>query len=506
MKNINVDNIRLAKNTGLLYVRSLFLLLISLYTSRIILQYLGIENYGIYNVVGGVVSMFSMLGSTLASASQRFITYSLGENNEKEVKTVFSTCMTLHFILGVIMIALLEIFGIWLLHNKLNIPNNRIFIAGWVMQISILTCFIGIISVPYNALIIAHERMGAFAYISILEGILRLIAAFVLKIKICDTLLLHAWMNLGISLINRLIYTIYSNYEFKEARNIKIYVEKKIFNEMFTFAGWNLLGNGSLVLRNQGVDIVLNMFFGVVVNAAKGVSNQVQNAVHSFIGNLTTAMKPQLTKAVAQGDSKRIFELMHDGSRYSCLLMTIFAVPIIVTTPQLLKIWLKNVPDYSVPFVRLTMVYLILDSLSRMLIHAILSVGDIRNYQIIVGGTKLLAIPLVWIMLKLGATPLSGVIVNIVLEILCLGERFYFNWQKLQFDVIEFIINVVLKCMVIVLLSIFLSFTLKYFVTENFFISAFMSVGVTTVLIIIYGMKHNERVFIVDYVSKKFFM
>lgn len=502
--NILDGNKQIAKNTVFLYLRSFLLLIISLYTSRVTLQVLGVEDFGIYQVVGGVVAMFTMLSSSLSSASQRFITFTLGKQNLEELRHVFSTCITLHILLGIIIVILLEVVGVWFLNNKLNIPADRLIIAGWVMQLSIATFFVNIISIPYNAVIIAHEKMSAFAYIGILEGILKLGSVFLLIfISYEDKLLLYSIFLFVISLLLRFVYTIYSSKHFEETNKPKIDINKIYFREMFAFAGWNLIGNASLILRNQGVDIILNLFFGVVVNAAKGISNQVNSAVQQLVGNFTTAMKPQLTKAIAQINYQRAYYLINCGSRYSFILMLIFAIPIFITTPQLLKLWLGEVPDFTVNFVRWTIVYLLIDSLSRMMIHALLSYGKIKIYQIVVGGTKLLAIPLVWICLQIDVNPLWGIWVNIILELICLIERLYYSNKLLSFDYRIFCKEVIYICILLGAVSYSISALFVHYLTDNFVVSIIVSFFITLISIWFLGTNKKERSMVIQFVKKK---
>lgn len=498
MSNNSLNNKRIAKNTFFLYFRSIFLLLISLYTSRITLQVLGVENYGIYQVVGGVVTMFSMLSATLSSASQRFITYALGDNDRDKLKKVFSTCITLHIVLAGIVVLLLEVLGLWFLNNKLNIPFERLSTASWVMQFSIATLFINIISLPFNALITAHEKMSAFAYISILEGLLKLGSVFLLIFIKWDKLFLYAALQFVIALAIRIAYSSYSNSHFEEARKVNLKIDRPLFYEMFSFAGWNLFGNGSLVLRNQGVDIVLNLFLGVAVNAAKGVSNQVQAAVQQLVGTFSAAIKPQLTKSIAQGDYDRAFSLINNGSRYFYLMMAIMVIPIMVCAPELLSLWLGNVPKYAVEFVQWTMVYLLLDTLSRMLMYAIISKGNIKNFQIVVGGTKLLAVPLVFLLLNLDLNPLWGIWVNIILELICLIERLYFNERLMKFDSLIYIKDVILRCLLIFIVAYGLCYFTVMLFSGMVILKLFVSFTITMAIICLLGMKKFELILVVN--------
>lgn len=499
----NSANKRIAKNTFFLYIRSIILMLVSLYTSRIVLQVLGVDDYGIYNLVGGVVAMFTMLSSTLSSASQRFITYALGSNDNVNLKNVFSTCVTLHIILGLIVVALLEICGVWFLNNHLNIPENRLSVAHWVFQFSILTFFINVISVPYNAAIIAHEKMSAFAYISIIDGLLKLGIAFLLIWVTIDKLLLFAILHAVVAIAIRILYTFYCTHNFEETNKVTIKVDKTLFKEMFSFSGWNLIGSSSLVLRNQGIDILLNIFFGVSVNAAKGISNQVQFAVHQLIDNFTSAITPQLTKSVAQNDYNRTKTLIFHGTRFSFFMMMVFAIPIMIYSKEILELWLVEVPNFTVEMVNLVLLYLLCDSLSRHLINTLLAFGDIRNYQLIIGGIKMLALPIAYVILKLGGSPLIGIWVNIFLDIVCLGGNFFFIKNKLNISIIDFVIKiVVLPCWITFFIVYALAWLFYRNISNNLFLGCFVSIMITVICIII-ALTQSERDLLIKYIKRE---
>lgn len=503
MADNSLNNKRIAKNTILLYIRSFLLLLIGLYTSRLTLQVLGVEDYGIYQVVGGVVTMFSMLSSTLNAASQRFITYALGTENNNEVKLVFSTCMTLHIILGFIAVFILEILGVWFLSTKLNIPPDRLQAATYVMHISIATFFINVISVPYNSVIIAHERMGAFAYISLLDGVLRLICVSLLFFINWDKLVLYAVFYFVVGLICRSIYSIYCTNHFEETRSIKLYIEKDLFGKMFSFAGWNLLGSSALVLRNQGIDVLLNMFFGVSVNAAKGVSNQIQTAVHQLVGNFTTSVNPQLTKSIAQKDFARTHSLIFHGGKMAFSLMMIIAVPFIINCNAIMSIWLKEVPEYAVEFAILSFIYLLTDTQSRFLINSILANGKIRTFQITLGGVKLFAVPLTWVLLKLGGSPMVGIIVNIILQFTCLFGELQFAHKYVLLRRKNYLIKIVLKCWLTFICALGLSFLFYKFGTSNIILSGIVSEIITLAALWQLNLDSVEKNMLKDLLFKK---
>ena len=501
---LDVDkNKRIAKNTILLYIRSVFLLFITLYSSRLTLNVLGVEDYGIYQVVGGVVTMFSMISSTLNAASQRFITYSLGENDLEKVKKVFSTCITLHLLLGVILAVIVEVAGLWFLYNKLNIPTNRIEVASYVMHCSITTLFINIISVPFNSVIIAHERMGAFAYISLLEGLLRLFAVLVLTYLVCDKLLVFAIFYLFIAILIRCIYSVYCTLHFEETRRANIHLDSKLFKGMFAFAGWNLVGSSALVLRNQGVDILLNLFFGVSVNAAKGISNQIQSAAQQLVGNFTTSLNPQLTISIAQRDEERRHVLITNGGKMAFFLMTIIAVPFIVNADSVMSLWLITVPNYAVELSVLSFVYILTDTQSRFLINSVLANGKIKTFQLILGGLKMLSVPLTWCLLKLGGNPLTGMFVNIALQFVCLYGELKFSNKYIHLDSKKYFNVVVIRCWITFLIALLISFIFYYVLSDNAFVSIPISFVITCICILAFGINKTEKMFIKTMIIRK---
>lgn len=497
------QNKRIARNTLLLYIRSIFLILISLYTSRVILQSLGVSDFGIYNVVGGIVAMFTVVSRSMASATQRFITYALGEKDLEKLRKVFSTSMTLHLLIATIMVILLEVIGVWFLYQKLNIPVERLESAFWVLQLSICTLFVNVISVPFNAVIIAHERMSAFAYISILDGIVKLLIAYSLLWISADKLVFYAVLIFLAAIANRVIYDIYSRRNFVETRILSFRIERGLFRQMASFAGWNMFGNGSKLLRNQGVDIILNLFFGVTINAAKGLCNQVHHSVYQFVSNFQTAVNPQITMSIAQHDFKRTHTLIIQGGRFSFFLLCLFAIPLMVVTPEVLSLWLVDVPNYTVEFVRWTLIYLLLDSLSRFLINSVLAYGQIKVYQLTVGGTKLLILPLVYVWLVLGGSPLVGIWTNIILEVVCLCQRMYFNKRYNGLSWLAYMKKTILPCWFVFLVALSVSFIIRLYVSNNVFILATLSTIVSILIIVYMGFNQTERQLVFQKVKSK---
>lgn len=497
------ENKRIAKNTIFLYFRSILVILVGLYTTRITLNVLGETNFGIYNIIGGSVLLFSILSGAMISASQRFITFAIGKNDKENLKTIFDTCVSLHVAIAVILLPILEFLGLWLLYNKLSIPAERMDAAFWVMQCSMLTMLSNIITIPFTALIISHEKMSAYAYISIIEVMFKLAGVILLQFFFSDKLIAYAIIIASIGIILQLIYASYSYIKFEETRNIKIGIKGSLFKEMFAFSGWNLIGNGSALLRNQGIDILLNIYFGVIINAAKGICSQVQNAVTQFVINFQTAVNPQLTKAIAREDYERNHMLVVQGGRFSFFLMMLFSIPLISNCNGVLQLWLKEIPDWTEIFIQWTLVYCLWDCLSRFLINTILASGKIRNYQLLVGGTKLLALPVAWIILANGGSPLTGILVNIGIEIVCLIERLWFNHKFTGLSTKGYLLKTVAVCWIIFIVTLLLVYGIKFITPSSVFLQLPLSIILTGLIIYFIGLRRKEKQMVTNFILNK---
>lgn len=439
------NNKRIAKNTLLLYVRMLFTMAVSLFTSRVILNALGVEDYGINNVVGGIVTMFSVLSGSLSSSISRFITFELGKGNIERLKTIFSTGVNIQLGMSVLIIIIAEAVGIWFLNTKMNIPTDRMVAANWVFQCAILTFVLNLLSVPYNAAIIAHEKMSAFAYISVVEVSLKLIIVYMLMISPFDRLETYAVLLLLVGAVIRFIYGYYCKRHFEECTYHFVF-DKPVLKEMTGFAGWNFLGNGAYMLNTQGVNILMNLYFGVAVNAARGIATQVDAALKQFVNNFTTAVNPQITKSYAQGDLDYMHKLVCRSAKFSAFLMMFFAVPIILETNTILTIWLKTVPDYAVIFLQWIIISSFMDTvLANSLVTSMFATGKIKRYQIIVTTVGCLVFPLSWIAFKLGFEPQVGYILYFIIYTILLFVRLYLLKDMVKLPVMMYIREVLYK-------------------------------------------------------------
>lgn len=439
------NNKRIAKNTLLLYVRMLFTMAVSLFTSRVILNTLGVEDYGINNVVGGIVTMFSVLSGSLSSSISRFITFELGKGNIERLKTIFSTGVNIQLGMSVLIIIIAEAVGIWFLNTKMNIPTDRMVAANWVFQCAILTFVLNLLSVPYNAAIIAHEKMSAFAYISVVEVSLKLIIVYMLMISPFDRLETYAVLLLLVGAVIRFIYGYYCKRHFEECTYHFVF-DKPVLKEMTGFAGWNFFGNGAYMLNTQGVNILMNLYFGVAVNAARGIATQVDAALKQFVNNFTTAVNPQITKSYAQGDLDYMHKLVCRSAKFSAFLMMFFAVPIILETNTILTIWLKTVPDYAVIFLQWIIISSFMDTvLANSLVTSMFATGKIKRYQIIVTTVGCLVFPLSWIAFKLGFEPQVGYILYFIIYTILLFVRLYLLKDMVKLPVMMYIREVLYK-------------------------------------------------------------
>lgn len=450
------NNKRIAKNTIFLYFRMLFLLGVGLFTSRVVLSSLGAQDYGIYNVVGGFISMFTIFNAGLTSATQRFITFDLGKGNLKELRDTFSTCVIIYMMIALVILVFAEVGGVWFLENKLTIPTDRLYAARWVFQLSLITLIIGLVSTPYNALIVSHERMGAFAWISIYEALAKLAVAYQIYVTSYDKLIVYAVMLCIVQLSVRIIYNVYCNRNFKESKVIFNFNWAKI-KKIYGFTGWAMFGGLANIGFTQGLNVLLNMFFNPVVNAARGVAVQVQNIINGFVLNFQTALNPQIIKSYAKGDTSYMFKLIFASSKFSFLLLFIMSLPVMLEAETLLGLWLKEVPKYTPLFFRLIIITTMIDGISNPFMRAVDATGNIKKYQIIVGGILLMIVPVSYVVLKLGGAPYSVFIVHICMSFLAFLMRLYLVRKLINYSVMMYWKNVLSRLIVVVIISVVFS-------------------------------------------------
>lgn len=500
MSNQSANNKRIAKNTLLLYVRMLFGMLVSLFTSRVILQTLGVEDYGVYNVVGGVITMFTFLNSAMSSATSRYITFEIGKGNMEQLKKVFSTALQIHAAIALLIVTLGETVGLWFLMNELVIPDGRMEAAMWVYQCSIVTAVVTIMSVPYNADIIAHEKMSAFAYISVLEILLKLAIVYLLVVLPFDKLKVYAVLVLMVGILVRYIYTRYCHKHFEESHYIHR-IDKSLLKEMSSFAGWSFWGNLAGILYTQGLNMMLNIFFGPVVNAARGIATQIQSVVTQFVTNFQMALNPQITKTYASGELAKMHSLMFRSARFSFMLLFFLSLPIMIETDYILTLWLGVVPENTAIFARIIIAISLIYTTANPCVIANQATGKVKVYQAVVGGLLLLILPISYIVLKLGAPAYSVFIVHFCVESVAQFARMYMLRNMIDLPLLSYVKNIYLPIMGVVLLSVVLPMLVYNNMQEG--IIRFLIVGMTCVLSVamtslFVGMTRNERSFLID--------
>lgn len=495
MSNTAANNKRIAKNTLLLYVRTILVMLVSLYTSRVILDVLGVEDYGIYNVVGGVVAMFSILSGSISVAISRYLTYELGTGNRQKLNTIFCTSINIQILMGVVIFIIAETAGVWFLNNQMNIPAERMEAANWVFQCSIVTFIINLISVPYNALIIANERMSAFAYIGLIEAILKLTTCYLLYISPIDKLILWAVMLTLVSVCMRIIYGVYAKRHFEESRYHWV-IDKALMKDMSKFIGWAFLGNGVVILRDHGTNILLNIFFGPAVNAARGIAMSVNTAMYSFVTNFMTAINPQITKSYAQSDFEGMNILIIRGCRFGFFILMLLVIPVCVNIDYILNLWLIDVPNHTAAFIVLTLMYSMVECYVTPLCTGVLANGYIKRYELQLTIIYVVNFIVIYLILKWGASPewvfaLAVLFKTFVaMALLCNGRTLY----KLKIS--YFIRKAVIKPMLIFTSCFLISWWIKFdFANEflRFILSAAFSFVLSAISIWWIGLEAQER-------------
>lgn len=499
MENTSANNKRIAKNTLLLYFRMLFMMTVSLYTSRVILQVLGIEDFGINNVVGGVITMLGFLTSSLAAASSRYITYDLGKGDVAVMKKTFGNILSIHLLLAVIIIIIGETIGLWFMTTQLQIPQAREAAAFWVYQFSIVSFVLSVISVPYNASIIAHEKMSAFAYISIIDAVLKLLIVYLLLVIPYDKLIVYAALFCCIQVFDRIVYSVYCRKHFAETRS-GLSFDKKLFKEIFAFAGWTMNGNLAVIGYTQGINVLLNIFFGPAVNAARGIAVQVQNVTRQFCTNFQMALNPQLTKSYATGNYAHMHQLLKVSSKFSFYLMLLISLPLMLEAPLILKWWLGTVPEHTVSFLQLILCTGILLALSNPIIVAVHATGKLKKFQLIEGSMLLSIVPIAYILLKLFHIPPEYVfLVHILVEICTQYARIRIVLPMIAMPLRDYVADVIVPIMKVGTLASIIPLCVSYYLNKNalsFFIVCI--VAVCSVLIITYlmGCTKEERLFV----------
>ena len=503
------SNKRIAKNTMMLYIRMVFVLLVNLYVSRVVLKALGVEDYGLYSVVGSVVTFLGFLNTSMAAASQRFLAYAKGKGNEENLSSTFNSIFRVQLIIAAIVLVLCETIGIYYINHYLNVDPSKLTAAHIVFQFSIATFLINTITVPYNASIIANERMDIFALYSIFEVILKLGVAFLLPLFQENTLIYYAALMFGLVFIVQALYRWFCRRDFKECK-LKNNANKQTIKEILSYSGWNLLGSFSGVATNQGVNMVLNSFFGVVVNAARGISFQVSAAMAQLYSNFQQALNPQIVKSYAAGDLPRMHFLITQGTRLAFFLLFVCALPIMSNIDGVLKLWLEDVPDYTAMFCILVITDSLINTMSQSLLMGAMATGNIRKYQIIVASINLLNVPLSIVGLLIYPDPYLTTYVMIGLSSIAFVARLILVHQMIDLSISDFLRRAIMPIVMSTAISILLVVVLGIVLPSNESVGRmFIRLAIMFVLclgtVAVFGMTKQERQLVINYVKAKVF-
>ena len=494
------DNKRIAKNTLFLYFRMMFTMVVQLYTSRVVLNTLGVVDYGIYNVVGGIVTMFTFMNSAMVNSTQRYLTFELGRDDTSKLKTVFATSLIIHALISFIVVLFAETIGLWFFYHKMVIPFDRMSAAMWVFQLSILTMVVQVMSMPYNSIIIAYERMNIFAFFSILEVSLKLAIVFILLIGSTDKLILYAILVASVHIFIRFCYSVYCKRHFEVVRN-KGNLNWSLMKEMGSFAGWNLWGNLASTLMGTGLNLLLNIFFGPIVNAARAIAVQVESAITQFSSNFLMAVNPQITKFYAQKELSAMHTLIFRSSKLTFFLLLALSLPVMLETNAILELWLNTVPEYTVAFLRLLLFITLISATATPLMTAASATGNVKKYQSTIGGILLSIVPISYCSLKLGASPIAVYWVYLAVSIIAIIARLYIVRPMIQLSLFEYFRNVILRCAFVLLISCGFSYLVFKAIPDGIVFSLMVCLISSCVVIIVsfaIGLTRNEKSFVLE--------
>ncbi|MDY3266616.1 MAG: MATE family efflux transporter [Phocaeicola sp.] len=492
----------IVKNTLILYFRMFLTMGVSLYTSRIILKNLGFEDFGIYNIVGGIVVFFTFINNAMVTSTQRFLNYELGRNNNYEAERVFSTTVNIHIIISIIFFLLAETLGVFLLNNYINIPEEKIYSASIVFQLSIATTIINFIKAPYNAAVIAYEKMSVYAYISIIEVLCKLFIAYI--ITVCtNRLIAYSSLLTVVSFIIFISYYIYCKKYFTIC-NFSFKFDKEKSSEITSFSSWSLFGAFANMSADQGINVILNIFFGVTVNAAVGIANQVNSAIYQFVSNFQTAFNPQIIKSYAAKNKEYFLSIILNTSRYSYLLLFVLALPVIICCPSIMSLWLTNVPEHTVNFCRLIIIFSLIDALQGPLWVSAQATGKIKNYQLLMSSIILINIPLSYSVLLFFKIPELAIGVRILINLLTSFVRVIYLNKLYKFPIYIYIKDVIIKCILVTVFSFPIPTIIFYNINGvlGLVLSIISTITISLIVIYFVGLKDNEKIIIQNKIKK----
>jgi len=507
MESVKTSNNRIIKNTAFLYLRMLLVMAVGLFSSRIVLQVLGVSDFGLYNAVGSIVVMFSIINGTLSAGTSRFLTFALGKGDSENLKKTFSAAFFMHVAIALIVLVLAETVGLWLLHNKMNIPANRFVAANWLYQFSIVSCMLSMTQVPYSASIIAHEKMKIYAWVGIAEAAWKICFLFILMyVPFSDLLIAYGALIMFWSCGLQIFYRVYCRRNFAESK-LTLVKDKSIYKSIASFSMWDLIGAFCATGNSQGLNLLINMFFGVAVNAARGLAYQVENIIQQFVNNFMTAVNPQITKRYAEGRVSDMLDLVFEGSKFGFYLLFMVTLPVFLEAPKLLSLWLVEVPENAVLFLRLLMVSMLIRSFARPVVTAVHATGKIKFMNVVSGTTSVVAqIPGTYILFRLGCPAHVMFFVMMSAYIVCNYLELVSLKREVDFSILKYTIVVYLKCVCLALLPAVVGFVVVSNIPPSIVrvvITFVSTIFVLALMVLVFGINPESRKNVILQVRKK---
>lgn len=507
MSNNIVSNKRIFKNTIFLYVRMGFVMFVTLYITRIVLKTLGVVDYGIYNVVCGFVSMFGFLNTSMSNGIQRFYNFEMGQKGEASITNVYNTALRIQMFLALLILLFVEVLGLWYLNYKMNLPAVRIWVANWIFQFSVLSLLFTIIQVPYVGAIMAYERMDYYAVVSIFDVVLKLIVVLFLPYLCFDKLWSYGLFLLCINILNFLLYYLYCKYKFKQIRLTKKF-DKNLIRPMLMFSGWNTMGTFAYMIKSQGVNVLLNVFWGAAINAANGIASQVSAAIQSFSLNIVMAFKPQLTQSYAIGDYNRVSNIMFGMTKISYVLLYTLTVPLIIEIRYILHLWLGDqIPNYTIPLTILSIIVMLVSSFHTPLVQVFQASGKLKTFEIYMSIIICLILPVSWIVLNFGGDPMSVywvtlclVVVNHVVSLYVLNKIFNVDFKR-------YILNIILPCFLYTIFLPLIPLCISLLLHESFYrlvLVCLVTVVAAVLFVFFIALDKLERRIVLSYLCEKY--
>ena len=496
---------RIARNTLMLYFRQILIMLVSLYTVRVVLNVLCAEDYGIYNVVAGVVTMFGFLSGAMATASQRYFSYDLGKGDTENLKKTFSVTLTIYALLALLIVLLAETLGLWFVYNKLVIPLERLTAAKWIYQAAVASFLFTLITTPYMSAIIAHENMDIYAYVSIVEAALKLGIVFLLQVLPFDKLIVYGFLLLAVAIINTSLYRLYCIKKYEECR-FRFLWDKALFKDMLDFTSWTLFGQFTSIVRNQAVTVLFNQFFTPVVVAARSISLQVTNAVNVFSQNFNTSLYPPIIKEYSSGNKDAMYNLLYNGCKMTFFLMWVFALPLILNMQAVLSLWLKNVPEWTVLFTQLALIEVLINSLGQPIATAARAPGKMKTYELSLGSLQLIIFILSWILFKAGYQAWVSFVIAIGVNLVMMVLRLVLVHGLVGLPLRQFTIRTAIPLLFMMVVSFTFAFLMNHFMPKGVissFAQIFITVPVTCLVMYFLGMNREQRNMVIGIVKRK---